>query len=421
MADDIGIEGLGCYGGTSYQTPNLDKMAREGILFTHAYAQPLCTPTRVQLMTGKYNHRNWLYFGVLDPNEKTIGHLMSDAGYHTCISGKWQLFSYDPPDFPGAETRRGKGMKPENSGFDEYTLFHAGHTEDKGSRYANPTFLRNGELFENIEGEYGEDLNLQFIIQFMKRHQDQKMFIYYPMVLPHGPVVPTPNSPAWNDPEKRLKGNPAYFKDMVEYMDDIVGRLVRSVEDLGLLENTLILFYADNGTNTKVTSAMGDLEIVGGKGNTTQAGIRVPLIALWKGKITPGISQEIIDATDFLPTLAELAGKEIPEDWGYDGLSFASQLLGYNGKTRDYAFFWYDPRPGWDKDQFYRSVFALDHNFKVFSDGRIYEISGLRPVERSLDTTNLSLAESMARQRLTRVINEMMQGPQSASALRIPE
>lgn len=133
MADDLGIEGLRCYGGESYQTPNLDRLAAGGIRYTHAYAQPLYTPTRVQIMTGKYNHRNWLYFGILDPAERTFGHLMQDAGYATAIAGKWQLQSYDPPDFPNAERRRGAGMKVADAGFDEWLLYHAWDTEDKGS------------------------------------------------------------------------------------------------------------------------------------------------------------------------------------------------------------------------------------------------------------------------------------------------
>ncbi len=88
MADDLGIEGLSCYGSRSYRTPNLDRLAASGLRFTHAYSQPLCTPTRLQVMTGKYNHRNWICFGILDPAEKTFGHLMSAAGYRTCIAGK---------------------------------------------------------------------------------------------------------------------------------------------------------------------------------------------------------------------------------------------------------------------------------------------------------------------------------------------
>ena len=146
MADDIGVEGLNCYGGTSYRTPRLDQMAAEGQRFTQAYAQPLCTNTRIQLMTGLYNNRNWLYFGCLDPTAKTFGHWMKDAGYSTCIAGKWQLQSYDPPGFPGSELRRDKGMKVWNAGFDEYSLWHTAHTEDKGPRYADPVIFQNGQF-----------------------------------------------------------------------------------------------------------------------------------------------------------------------------------------------------------------------------------------------------------------------------------
>ena len=95
---------------------------------------------------GKYNHRNWSYFGILDPREKTFGHLMKEAGYRTCIAGKWQLQSYDPPDFPNADLRRGAGMRVDQAGFDEHCLFHSWDTEDKGSRYADPTYFRNGSL-----------------------------------------------------------------------------------------------------------------------------------------------------------------------------------------------------------------------------------------------------------------------------------
>ncbi len=192
MADDLGVECLGSYGGTSYKTPVLDKLAREGIRFTHAYAQPLCANTRLQLMTGLYNHRNWIAFGILDPSSKTFGHWMQEAGYKTCIAGKWQLQSYDPPDYPGAEKRRGIGMKPEDAGFDEYCLWHTGHTELKGSRYSNPVINENGKLRDDLEGRYGPDIWVEYINGFMERHVDEPFFIYYPMALPHWPMVPTP-------------------------------------------------------------------------------------------------------------------------------------------------------------------------------------------------------------------------------------
>ena len=184
MADDVGIEAFGCYGGSSYRTPQIDKLAEGGLRFTHAYSQPLCTPTRVQIMTGRYNHRNWTYFGILDPKEKTFGHLMKEAGYKTCISGKWQLQSYDPPDFPNAERRRGKGMKVTQVGFDEHCLFHSWHTEKKGSRYAGPTYYKNGKLMTEGKDTYGPDVSVDFILDFMERNRKEPMFVYYPMALP---------------------------------------------------------------------------------------------------------------------------------------------------------------------------------------------------------------------------------------------
>ncbi|MEM0970557.1 MAG: sulfatase-like hydrolase/transferase, partial [Verrucomicrobiota bacterium] len=124
MADDIGIEGFGCYGGDDYETPHLDSLAEGGLRFTHAYSQPLCTPTRLEIMTGRENHRNWTYFGILPPEERTFGHLMQEQGYATCMVGKWQLQSYDPPGYPGGHLRRDRGMRVEESGFDEYCMWH---------------------------------------------------------------------------------------------------------------------------------------------------------------------------------------------------------------------------------------------------------------------------------------------------------
>ncbi len=335
MADDLGIEGLQCYGGTSYQTPRLNQLAAEGLRFTHAYSQPLCTPTRVQLMTGRYNHRNWVSFGILDQDERTFGHLMREAGYRTCITGKWQLQSYDPPDFPNAARRRGIGMKVTDAGFEEHCLFHSWHTEDKGSRYANPTYFRNGKL-EHADGKYGPDISVDFALDFMQRHRDEPMFVYYPMALPHWPMVPTPDSKVWSDPSKRLDESTEYFPDMVAYMDKVVGRFVDGIDKLGLRDNTLVLFYSDNGTDRRITSKLGSEDVQGGKATPAQTGIRVPLIARWPGVIAANrTNSDLIDASDFLPTIAQLADTNIPGDWQHDGLSFAPQLKGKPGTKRD--------------------------------------------------------------------------------------
>lgn len=416
MADDIGIECFGSYGGTSYKTPNIDRLASTGLRFTHAYSQPLCTPTRLEIMTGRENHRNWMYFGIMPPKEKTFGHMMQGFGYKTCMAGKWQLQSYDPPDFPNADERRGKGMHPKDAGFDSYALFHSLHTEDKGSRYADPTYLSDGELHKELKGRYGEDLSVDFLLKFMGTNRDEKMFLYYPMALPHWPMNPTPGSEAWRDPSRRLEADEKYFPDMVEYMDTIVGRLVDGVEKLGLRDDTLILFYSDNGTDQRIYSWFKGKKVQGGKNRTTQTGIRVPLIANWPKGIESGLNSDLVESSDFFPTLAALAGKKVPSDWQIDGISFRPQLFGDKGPVRDWAFFWYDPRPGWDKEKFSRSIFALDHDYKLFSDGRMYEISGVDLKEEQLDLSKLTPEAGVAREKLKGAIAKMMKGPISAGA-----
>lgn len=374
MADDLGVEGLECYGGLSYATPNLDKLAAEGMRFDHAYAQPLCTNTRVQLMTGLHNNRNWIAFGILDPEAKTIGHFMKEAGYASCMAGKWQLQSYDPPSYPGAEKYRGTGMHPKDAGFDTYSLFHSLHTEDKGSRFGDPTYLQDGELIHN-PGGYGPDDWVDYINAFIEREKDGSFFVYYPMALPHGPMVPTPLSDDWSDPAKRLINDNRYFKDMVEYTDLCVGRIVAKVDELGLGEDTLIIFYSDNGTDQRHISMSKDGPVKGGKGMTTPAGTHVPMIARWPGKIAPGVGDALVDSTDFIPTLREAAGLPLASDHGLDGRSFYADLIGAQRVTpgREWVYSFYDPRPGMGKIHFRQHVSARDRRWKLYDDGRLYD------------------------------------------------
>lgn len=415
MADDVGIEGLGCYGGTSYRTPKLDQLASEGLRFTHAYAQPLCTNTRIQLMTGLYNNRNWLYFGILDPKAKTIGHWMSEAGYRTCIAGKWQLQSYDPPDYPGAAKRRGTGMKVDQAGFDEYCLWHTGHTEDKGSRYADPVINENGRIRE-LKGRYGPDIWVEYINAYLERNRDseQPFFVYYPMALPHWPMVPTPDSPEWQDPAKRNLEEVRFVRDMIEYMDRCVGRIVARVDDLGLAENTLILFFSDNGTHLKVTSQTKTGPVAGGKGEMTDAGTHVPLIARWKGKIGPGVNDDLIDSTDFLPTVLDAALRPLPKAVRIDGRSFYPQLTGKKGRPREWTFCHFDPRPGWDKDRFQLRRWARDKRYKLYGDGRLIDVSNDRLEEHPIPLTDASPEVRAIAIRLQAVLDSMPSPPTAA-------
>ena len=366
-------------------------------------------------MTGKYNHRNWRYFGILDPKERTFGHAMKRAGYATGIFGKWQLQSYDPPDLPGAEKRRGTGMHPKDAGFDEYALFHALHTEDKGSRYANPTMLE-GQADEDgvvrtYDGRYGEDIWVEKILAFMDDHQGKPRFVYYPMALPHWPFEPTPNSPEWNPPatpEPDLK----FADDMIEYMDVVIGKLMDGLRQRKRARDTIVIFYSDNGTHLKVTSKMRDgRSIPGGKAMPTQTGIHVPLIVHCPSRFKPRVASGIVDASDFFPTLLELAGVGVSEtDSKRDGVSFASQLSGEVGPRRDAAFFWYDPRPGWDKERFTRHVFALNKTHKYFRDGRLFRLSKTPLEEALVAPSEFTPQDKAAKQMLADVIRTTMIG-----------
>lgn len=403
LADDLGYETLGCYGGNSYRTPHLDRLAADGMRFEHAYATPLCTPTRVQLMTGKYAHRDWLGFGLLNPQARTFGHYLKDAGYKTLMAGKWQFTSYDPVDYPGAAKRRGIGMRAEDAGFDEYSLWHTGHTEDKGSRYADPVICENGKFRTYTRGKYGDDLWTDYVNGFIERHRRQPFFVYYAMALTHDPFVPTPDSPEWNDPARRHKADPHYFKDMVEYADKLVGKIMAKLDELGLRENTLILFYGDNGTNQRINSRMGERTVRGGKGLMTDAGTRVPLLANWKGT-TPAdrVSNDLIDSTDFLPTFLAAARRKSPAT---DGRSFLPQLRGERGRPREWLYMHHDPRPGWDKDRFRLERFARTQRFKLYDDGRLFDLSSDVLEEKPLSPDAQTKLAAAARAKLQKVLD----------------
>ena len=233
-------------------------------------------------------------------------------------------------------------------------------------------------------------------------------------------MVPTPDSKEWKDPDRREEENLRCFADMVAYMDKMVGRLIKGLIDLGLREDTLVLFYSDNGTHLKVSSVLNGKQVQGGKATPKQTGIRVPLIASWPRRIPAGrTTPDLVDASDFFPTLAELAQVKIPKESQIDGISFAPTLFDEPGKKREWCFFWYDPRPGWDKNRFSRHVFALDHEYKLFSDGRFFDIRGKGMRETELDVTRLGKKALQAKEKLNQAIRKTMKGQVSKYALKV--
>src|SRR5206468_779457 len=170
LADDLGYETVGADGGTSYKTPALDGLAAGGVRFTHCYVQPLCTPTRIQLMTGQYNVRNYVDFGWMDPRLQTFANFFKASGYATCIAGKWQL---------------GRDVNlPRKFGFDEACLWQ--HTRRPG-RYKDPGLEINGKEKDYTKGEYGPDLVNDYALDFITRNKSRPFCLYYPMMLTHAP------------------------------------------------------------------------------------------------------------------------------------------------------------------------------------------------------------------------------------------
>lgn len=410
MADDLGIETLGSYGGISYDTPELDRLAAEGVRFDDAHAVPLCTPTRVALMTGKYNFRNWLAFGILDPEARTFGHWFSENGYKTCISGKWQLRSYNPPDY--MPEWRNRGMRPEESGFHEYFLWHTEHTEDKGSRFADPRIQSNGSYVKNTQGKYGPDLYVEYITNFIDRNRDDPFFIYYPMALTHGPFNPTPDSEAWESGDRFESDPQKYFGDMVTYMDKLVGRIDDSLRAAGVRDNTLLIFYGDNGTPKEVRSKMRDgRQIQGGKGLNNRRGTHVPLIVNWPmGQKGGQVVSDLVDTTDFVPTLFELAGIDVPANEIFDGRSFLPQVKGEKGNPRDWIFIHHDPLPGHKKIGRSLSRWIQDKRFKLCDETGNHQFFDLHtdPEERyPIDLRKAAPEAKAAHKRLADAMNSL--------------
>ncbi len=367
MADDMGYECLSCYGSTSYSTPVLDKLASNGIQFNQCISQPLCTPSRVKIMTGMYNYRNYDYFGHLNNDAYTLGNLMKDAGYATCIVGKWQLngLAYkDEIPYWNDNTR------PVKFGFDEYCLWQLTQGRNKGERFADPLIEQNGKILDTDIDDYGPDIFTSYLLDFIGRNSNDPFFVYFPMVLVHEPFVPTPDSRDWADPSMRYEKDTSYFKDMVSYTDKIVGRIMEKLEQLKIKDNTLVIFTGDNGTHPTIYSNTVKGSIRGGKGNTIDAGVHVPLIAYWPKKIKEGFEfNGLIEFSDFFPTLADI----VKVQRGTDGKSFYPLFTGETYKSRETVFVHYDPRWGKGVNQ-YRNQFVQTNEYKLYQDEQFFNI-----------------------------------------------
>jgi len=393
MADDIGAECLGSYGSTIYTSPNLDRMAEEGVRFNNAYATPLCTPTRVMIMSGLYPNRTG--FKALISKEpktrmpaeiKTFGHCFRDAGYRTAIAGKWQLGQFDV--YPA---------QPVEHGFDEYCMWTWQYKGKKTSRYYAPHIYENGRFISGTEKDYGPDYYSKFVLDFIDRNKDKPFFIYYPMALVHSPFVHPPRLEelARSKFTDDLPKSTVAFGHMITYMDDIIGKIITRLKDHGIDENTLVIFTGDNGTHKSITSRLPGLDVKGGKGSMTEAGCRVPFLVWWPGNISPAVRDEFFCLVDILPTITSLAGIKVSRD--LDGMDLSHNLLGKNGKDREHVLM-----------SFKKWFFVRDKRFRLHEDGRLYDIPVTSDRERYSETVITQPEHESPRQRLQKILDGLM-------------
>jgi len=336
LVDDLGKEWISCYGAEDIETPNIDKLAKEGMLFTAAYSMPQCTPSRTTFLTGKYPYKtgyvnHWdvprwgvCYFDWGLPRNLTWARLLKKAGYATAAAGKWQIndFRVEP-----------EAMK--KHGFDTWAMWTGYETGvgASGKRYWD-AYVNTPEGSKTYKGEFGPDVYANSLLKFLddqkKNHPEQPFAIYFPMALTHGPLTTTTLEPKAKDKHKA----------MVRYTDHLVGKLTKKLDELGLRESTVIFFTTDNGTSGGTVGTLNGRKIKGAKGKISEAGSCEPFIVSCPGMIKEGTTTNALtDFTDMFPTFCELANVTIPADVQkeLDGVSIVPVLTGKEKNTpRDY-------------------------------------------------------------------------------------
>ena len=335
MADDLGYSDLGCYGQKQIQTPNIDRLAAEGLRFTQFYSgSTVCAPTRSVLMTGQHTGHTWVRgnFGEkpkgripLRAKDVTVAEVLERAGYTTGIIGKWGL---GEPDTTGV---------PNRQGFDYWFGYL---NQANAHSYYPPHLWRNEEKYPlpgNTGGkqqQYAHDLMTSEALAFIERSKDKPFFLYLPYTIPHGAYQIPSDAPYTDNPwPQKLKNLAA----MITLMDRDIGRIMKRLGDLGLDERTVVFFCSDNGPALveEIFDSNGALR--GFKRDLYEGGIRVPMIARWPGRIKAGaVSDQVWAMWDFLPTAAELAGTAPPEN--VDGISMVNALIGKEQKDHEFLY-----------------------------------------------------------------------------------
>jgi len=396
FADDIGVETIGAYGG-EYSTPHIDSLAENGIRFDYGYATPVCTTSRTRLLTGTYNFKHYEAFGHLNPDYYTLPLHIKTAGYRTVVVGKWQL--------AGNMEIGGVGSYPSNLGYDEHLVWQLERSL-KGSRFWQPTLSEDGIAKTYCKDDFGPTILNDYVLDFIDKYHNQPFFIHYNPVLAHDPWTTTPDSLDAKTPKEKFSG-------MMSYLDKMVGRVIRKLEEHNLSENTLIWFIGDNGTHPQITSDRHGIPIAGGKWHSKDAGTHVPFILQWKKKLPAGVVRDdLVEVLDVFPTLASAIGAKSPVP--LDGIDLLKISKKKKKKApRDAIFIHYDPQ--WGSDYFGTAMpaakFIFDKRWKLYSDGSVYRIDR-DPLERNpISVSDLKRKEHREYRKLKKQFDSMKSGP----------
>ncbi len=414
MAETMSAKELGCYGNTKHYTPNIDKLAREGVQFNTCWSTAICIPTRAEIITGRYGFRTGWYHNLLrfpggqpykmqllTERNMVIAEPLKKAGYATAFASKWQLpgdpgeYHFDesnwwPGYFHTPEMR--KAYQEKNDGF---------RTPDYGFTpdFWNPFLVENREVLATTDEDFAPDIWVDFINDFARKNaaQNKPFFTYYAANLCHvGWDVHQQKHSAVSVPEVDENGNKTggivkgSYKANIEYLDFLVGKIVRNLEELGIRDNTVIMFTADHGSDDYGKWFMVE-----------ERGIRVPMIVNAPGFIRPmGKRDELVDLSDVFPTVCELANAPVPEGYVLDGHSFAPLLLGRPFTPREWIFSYVA-----DQRALRDERWLLDGYGHFYDCGSSRDETGYKDVTDSMDPQVLA-----ARRRFDRIL-ENLPGP----------
>ena len=380
LADDYGVGEVGCYGADNYQTPNIDRLAREGLRYTNAYTVPLCGPSRAQLLTGRYPFRtgatNQDATGQFTPAAETMmPKVLRQAGYVTAAIGKWGQLPLGPAEF----------------GFDRHLKFQGSGAYWNTQKKAE-TYELDGKKVPLRDKEYLPDLMHRMAVDFITENRSRPFYIYYSLSHVHTDILPTPDSVPGSK-EQTL------YDDNVRYMDKLVGQLLTELDRLKLREKTVIVFMGDNGTtNGRADRAtIGGRRLAGAKGSMLEGGGLEPTIVSWPGVIPAGsVSRDMVDSSDFFPTFAELAGAKLPEKTIIDGHSLAPQWRGQKSPPRSWAF-----------NQLARNWYVRETGWKLNQSGELYDMSDAPFSEKLVPADTKDPAAIAARTRLQAALTQL--------------